>query len=143
LKPTLLIAESDADLRDVYRKFLGERDYEVETASDGLDCLAKLRQRMPAVLVLDLELPWGGGDGVLAWLREHRVTAGLPVVLTAAAGCSPDATKDIRPPVVEFLPKPFTLTTLLWSVRTAVAKKGREEPFNLNRAAGCSELFIG
>jgi hypothetical protein len=45
----------------------------VETASDGLDCLKKLRRATPAALVLDLKLHWGGGDGVLAWLREDRM----------------------------------------------------------------------
>ena len=69
MKQRLLIADRDAELCEVFRTFLTERGYEVETSTDGLDCLAKLRQVTPAVLVLDLELLWGGGDGVLAWLR--------------------------------------------------------------------------
>ena len=53
MKPTLLIAQSDAELRDAYRRFLTGRGYDVETAADGLDCLEKLRRVAPAVLVLD------------------------------------------------------------------------------------------
>jgi DNA-binding NtrC family response regulator len=153
MKQTVLIAEGDAELCAVYQRFLSERGYEVETASDGLDCLEKLRRVTPAVLVLDRELRWGGSDGVLAWLREESAPApsGVPVVLTATAGSSPDAAEDIEPPVVKLLAKPFALTALLQSVRAAVAKKGRGEPFNkgrgepfnLNHAAACSELFIG
>ena len=75
MKQALLIADRDAELCDVYRRFLTDRGYEVETSSDGLDCLRKLRQVTPAVLVLDLELLWGGGDGVLAWLREESLSA--------------------------------------------------------------------
>lgn len=143
MKQSLLIAEGDVELCDLYRQLLTERGYEVETASDGLDCLEKLRRVMPEVLVLDQELRWGGADGVLAWLREERATAGLPVVLTGAAGCLLDVVKDIDPPVVGSLPKPFALTTLLECVRAAVAKKGREEPYNQNRAVACPEFFIG
>jgi DNA-binding NtrC family response regulator len=143
MKPTLLIAEGDAELRHVYQRFLTERGNEVETASDGLDCLEKLRQVRAAVLVLDRELRWGGGDGVLACLREQRAPSEVAVVLTATAGYPTDAGEDIEPPVVKVLPKPFGLTALLESVRAAVAAKRREEPCNRIPAAACSELFIG
>jgi DNA-binding NtrC family response regulator len=143
MKPILLIAEGDAELCDLYRRFLGAHGYEVETASNGLDCLGKLRRVRPAALVLDLELRWGGGDGVLAWLREESAMSGVAVVLTATAGSLPNLAAAVRPPVVRFLPKPFALTALLETVRAAVANKGRAEPCKLNRAAACSELFIG
>jgi DNA-binding response OmpR family regulator len=143
MKPKLLIAVGDAELCDLYRRFLAASGYEVETASDGLGCLEKLRREVPAVLVLDWELRWGGGDGVLAWLREQNTPSVPLVVLTATAGYSLDGATDITPPVVQFLPKPFSLTDLLDSVRAAVAQRRREEPFYLHRTATYSELFIG
>jgi len=136
MKQTLLIADDDAELCDVFGGFLRDRGYEVETSSDGLDCLRKLRQVTPAALVLDLELRWGGGDGVLAWLREESPAHGVPIILTATAGYPQDFAGFIEPPVVAFLPKPFALTALLASVRSAVARRGRTEPLH-------SELFIG
>jgi len=138
--PPLLIADGDAELCDIYRRFLTDRGYEVETSSDGLDCLMKLRQVTPAALVLDLQLRWGGGDGVLAWLREENLMPGVPVILTATADYPLDLAAFKDPPVVDYLSKPFAVTALLESVRSAV---GRREPSNLNRVAGASELFIG
>jgi two-component system phosphate regulon response regulator PhoB len=122
MKPPLLIAEGNAELCDLYRKFIAGRGYAVETASDGLDCLAKLRRARPAALVLDLDLRWGGGDGVLAWLREEQTTNGLAVILTATTRYLQDVDEILEPPVVRFLPKPFSLTALLESVRSAVAR---------------------
>jgi DNA-binding response OmpR family regulator len=139
-KATLLIAEGDAELCEMYRDSLTERGYKVETAQDGLDCLAKLRRAMPAALVLDRALHWGGGDGVLAWLREQYASSGIPVVLMATGGYS---APDMEPPVVRFLPKPFALRDLLDSVRAAIAKQKDEEPFSLAYYAPCSEFFIG
>ena len=141
MKQTLLIANGDAELCDLYRRFLTARGYDVEISLDGLDCLEKLRRLETAVLVLDLELRWGGGDGVLAWLRDESLMPGIPVILTATAGCAQDFAEFIESPVVAYLPKPFALTGLLESVRSAVAKKGRREPSNLHRVY--SELFIG
>jgi len=121
MKQRLLIADRDAELCEMVRRFLTAWGYEVETSTDGLNCLAKLRQVTPAVLVLDLELLWGGGDGVLAWLREASPAPRIPVLLTATAAAPPDRAACNEPPVVDYLPKPFALTTLLKSVRTAVA----------------------
>jgi len=122
MNQTLLIADGDAELCDVYGRFLTERGYEVVTSSDGLDCLRKLRQLTPAVLVLDLDLRWGGGDGVLAWLREENPRPAVCVVLTAGACYPSDVAERSEPPVVGYLPKPFALTGLLESVRAAIAK---------------------
>jgi DNA-binding response OmpR family regulator len=123
MKPTLLIADGDAELCDLYRTFIAARGYRVETASDGLDCLAKLRQATPAAVMLDGELPWGGSDGVLAWLREERATSDVAVILTATAWPPRGVTQGFEPPVTGILLKPFPLTVLLERVRSAVASK--------------------
>jgi DNA-binding response OmpR family regulator len=141
MKPTVLIAESDAELRDACRRFLTGRGYDVETAADGLDCLEKLRRVTPVVLVLDRGLRWGGADGVLAWLREGGATSEVSVVLTATAGNPPDVAGDIEPPVVAFLTKPLGLAALLESVRGLMARTGRERPFNSNRVSAAPEHY--
>jgi CheY-like chemotaxis protein len=115
----VLIADDDGELSRIYGMLLTERGYDVETATDGLDCIRKLRCRHPAVLVLDLEMRWGGGDGVLAWLREEGLSRSVAVVLTATSGAPEMFAEHLEPPVVQRLWKPFTLTALLESVRTA------------------------
>ncbi len=142
-KTTLLIAEGDAELCELYDMTLSEHGFAVETASDGLECLAKLRRMAPTVLILDRELRWGGGDGVLDWLREERGTSAIPVVLTTASHHGPDGTDAMKPPVVNLLPKPFALTALLETVRTAVARKGQKAPSVLDRAVDGPEYFTG
>ncbi len=120
---TVLVAESNAELREIYRKFLGWRGFNVRAAACGLECLAKLRQETPAVLVLDRALPWGGGDGVLAWLREEGLQGEVAVVLTSTTGAPRAAAEDTEVPVVTSLAKPFTLAALLQSVRAAANER--------------------
>jgi carbon storage regulator CsrA len=67
----VLIADSDAFLTESYRDDLSRQGAAVATATTGLDCMERLRQFHPDVLVLDPALPWGGGDGVLAILHEQ------------------------------------------------------------------------
>ena len=143
MKHRLLIANRDVEWRELYQRFFTELGYEVESSSDGLDCLAKLRHAAPAMLVLDLDLLWGGGDGVLAWLREEGSAPKIPVLLMGPPAALPDMTEFNEPPIVDYLPKPFTLTALLESIRSAVARKERREPSNLNCVPHYSEPFIG
>jgi CheY-like chemotaxis protein len=142
MKPTVLIADNDPELCAVYQKLIAARGYRAETASDGLECLEKLRQAMPAAVVLDLDLPWGGGQGVLAWLREEQPDAGVGVILTAPAGYPMEDPEVIEPPVVQILLKPFGLVDLLEGVRSAVAKGQAAAP-RAGHEPVYSELYIG
>lgn len=141
MKQTLLIADGNAASCDLYARFLTENGYEVATSWDGLDCLVKLYRVQPAVLVLDLELRWGGSDGVLARLREENHIPWVPVILIATAGLG---TEDelVEPPVVQRLSKPFPLTTLLESIRSAAAM-GPMKARSTSPASRWSELFLG
>lgn len=122
MKHRLLIADREVEWRELFERFLAEWGYEVETATDGLDCLAKLRDAAPDMLVLDLELPWGGGDGVLAWLREESSAPTIPVLLMGPEAAPPDLNEFNEPPIVGYLPKPVGLTRLLKSIRATFAR---------------------
>lgn len=121
MKPRLLIAESDECLADEYRRFFCNRGFYVETAGDGLQCLEMLRQVPPHALILEYELPWGGGDGVLARMREDHHLASIPVLVIAGSAPVHDNGSACQvvaslggAPVVACFRKPFRMESL-WS----------------------------
>ncbi len=120
---TMLIAEGDAEVCDLYRRFSTQRGYQVETSLDGLDCVRRLRRATPNVLVLNLELHWGGGDGVLGWLREEPQFLPEKVVLTWAETSAHILKRLILPPVVKPLAKPFPLSALFAGPATGAPKE--------------------
>ena len=69
----VLIADQDVELAKLYGRFLADQGLTTETAEHGLECLGKVRQQNPQILVLDYELPWGDAKGVLACLRRGRL----------------------------------------------------------------------
>jgi DNA-binding response OmpR family regulator len=77
----VLIADPDKSLLAMYREVLPGEGFEVVTAPSGLECIARLRERVPDVLVLDPQLPWGGADGVLAMMCEGTDLAIVPVMV--------------------------------------------------------------
>jgi CheY-like chemotaxis protein len=87
----VLIADPDSSLALLYAEVLERSGYEVKLTTSGLDCLARLRSFRPDVLVLDPNLPWGGGDGVLALMQEESLEDAQVILLSAVpaalAGC--------------------------------------------------------
>jgi DNA-binding NtrC family response regulator len=121
MNPTLLIADRDAGLLDVFQRFLLRHNFEVRTAAGGLECLDQMRRAPCEALLLDCQLPWGGCDGVLAVMRDEPELRRVPVVLTCADECADDFSNRVSPPVVHALERPFSLTQLLESVRAALS----------------------
>jgi DNA-binding response OmpR family regulator len=80
----ILIADADEQMRAVYANGLVDYGFEVATAADGLNCIAALRDFVPTLLVLDPELPWGGGAGLLARMYEEADLPYVPVILLTA-----------------------------------------------------------
>jgi CheY-like chemotaxis protein len=116
--PVVLIADADRHDCDLYQWFFSYHGWHVQTSGGGLECLAKLRQGAPRLLILDVQLPWGGADGLLAVMRAEPNLAHVPVVLTSTEAADESVSGLVVPPVVRALSKPFPLTTLLDFVRT-------------------------
>jgi CheY-like chemotaxis protein len=61
---------------------------------------------LPAVVLLDLNLPELHGFEVLKWIRAHPVHAGLPVVVFTSSDLDEDRTRAQSTGATEFLRKP-------------------------------------
>jgi DNA-binding response OmpR family regulator len=77
----VLIADSDEALLVIYREYLRQDGFRVATAASGLECIARLRDFQPHLLILELDLPWGRGEGVLARTAEESDLPRVPVIV--------------------------------------------------------------
>jgi response regulator RpfG family c-di-GMP phosphodiesterase len=77
----VLMADQDESLHPDYRESLSQEGFDMATALSGLECVSSLREQAPDVLVLEPQLPWGGGDGVLAMMGEDPGLANIPVMV--------------------------------------------------------------
>lgn len=77
----VLIADPDRTLLASYQARLSQEGFEVRTVTNGLDCLDALHTFEPDVLVLEPEMPWGGGDGVLDVMHDVFELPLVPVFI--------------------------------------------------------------
>jgi CheY-like chemotaxis protein len=81
----VLLADGEPGLTRLYQSALAGDGFSVAVVHDALACLAQLRSSRPDVLVLDPDLPWGQGMGILARMREDPDLPVVPVILLCGA----------------------------------------------------------
>ena len=82
-KPLVLIVEDDPTQNQIFTLTL-ESDFKVETFTDGDAASTRLDDVVPALLVLDLNLPGVPGREILAQVRADERMAETRVILTTA-----------------------------------------------------------
>lgn len=117
----VVMADPDESLHSVYGKRLAEEGFTVAAAFNGLECVARLREGVPDVLVLEPQLPWGGGDGVLAMMGEVPELAKVPVMVLTSCR-DPRLLESVwRFPVSDYQLKPLAPDRLAGRLRTILA----------------------
>jgi CheY-like chemotaxis protein len=116
----MLVVDDQELMRELLSAVFSGQGFEVDTAADGAEALAKVGRRAPAVMLLDLRMPEVDGWQVLDALRREPRTAGLPVVVMSASG-DPRCSERARAAGALYLEKPFPLGHLVEVVHTLVS----------------------
>jgi CheY-like chemotaxis protein len=109
-RPRLLVVEDDQDIRDMLRDRLRSEGYTVQTAGDGRETIALLRQGSIDGVILDIGIPEIDGLEVLSLLRRQDQT--LPVVIMTAVESLDRALLAMEAGAQAYLLKPFEIGQL-------------------------------
>jgi CheY-like chemotaxis protein len=80
-KPLILIVEDDVDQRSIVEMVLKESDYEVLTASDGIEALRVLGRSRPDLIISDLMMPNLDGAEFVKRLKSDKRFNSIPVLI--------------------------------------------------------------
>src|ERR671924_1444139 len=82
----LLLADDSAVEREALAHLLRQAGYQVDEADDGEAAILFLKQELPDLLLLDLQMPGTDGFGVLSYIQKQKQD--FPVILLS--GLPPD-----------------------------------------------------
>ena len=118
----VLVADDNADVRELWRACLTQSGYAVTEAVDGADAVAKALRGAPAVILMDFSMPIMNGTEAVRALKLHACTRATPVIgLTAHVG---PTTADFRRICDTVLEKPVNPDNLLEALRRALRPGG-------------------
>jgi CheY-like chemotaxis protein len=117
----VLLVEDDAAAREMTARHLRSAGFDVMEAPNGRAALDRLRERRPAVVLLDLLMPEMDGFAFAESLRHEEAGRGVPVVVVTAAELTPEDRARLAGSVQQVLRKgEVTPEQLLAEVRERV-----------------------
>jgi DNA-binding NtrC family response regulator len=111
----ILLVEDSESLSVVYKGVLTKSGYQVTVASTGEEALNEIKQQIPDIILLDLELPDIHGKKILEIVKEQSILTS--VIIITAHGSVDVAVETMRLGAVDFLTKPFDANRLLITIK--------------------------
>jgi DNA-binding response OmpR family regulator len=122
----ILVIEDEPQMLLGLRDNLELEGYEVVTAADGEEGLARAAATSPDLVILDVMLPRKSGFDVC---RELRARAnGTPIVMLTARSAETDKVLGLELGADDYVTKPFSITELLARVRAVLRRSGQQKP---------------
>jgi len=122
---TILIVEDNEKNLKLVRDVLqvkGHSTLEATTAEEGIRIAA---ERMPDLVLMDIQLPGMNGIGALRVLRADPATAAIPVIAVTASVMQQDRNLITDAGFDGYVAKPISLKEFLEAVRIALAHGGQ------------------
>jgi len=107
----ILIADDDPSILELLTTRLNASGFEVCSARNGEEALAKVRSEKPLLIIMDVMMPRTSGYEAMQKIRQDPATQNIPAIVFSAKGGMKDFFLDMSN--VEFMRKPFDLTSLV------------------------------
>lgn len=132
----MLLVEDERTLADIIADTLGEKEFDVTVAYDGIEALRRFDEARPDVVVTDIMMPGMDGFSFVDALR--RRTADIPVLFLSARSSAEDVVRGFETGGNDYLRKPFAMSELIVRLRALAGRQAAAEP-----AARPAPLAVG
>jgi DNA-binding response OmpR family regulator len=80
-KPTIVLAEDDKYISQAFKDGLERGGFQVITAADGEEAIAKIKEEKPDIVLLDLIMPIKDGFEVLQEIKGSKIYSHIPIIV--------------------------------------------------------------
>jgi len=111
----VLVVEDDAGLREAICDMLAVKKISYLEAENGHAAQQYLREKSISLVLSDVQMSPGNGYELLSWIKKNGL--GVPVILMTAYGSIPQAVDAIQAGAVDYLVKPFEVSSLVKTLK--------------------------
>src|SRR5438445_8937663 len=119
--PRILLVEDEDANREMFRRRLTGRGFDVLTAESGERAVELTTAELPQLVLMDLGLPGIDGWEATRQLKANPATAAIPVIALSAHATADAKEKAFAAGCVEFETKPVQLDRLVEKIHAALA----------------------
>ena len=132
--PRILIADDNAQNRELLEALLVKIDCDTELAVDGQDTIDKVVTFKPDLILLDVMMPKLNGFEVCRKLKADPVTSRIMILMVTALSELGDIERAVAAGTDDFLSKPVNALELQKRVSNMLKLKGTEDELERLRA---------
>lgn len=132
----ILVVDDEADIRELVTGLLEDEGFSPRAAANSDGAFAAVRERLPALVVLDVWLQNSAMDGIEILEELKKLHPELPVVIISGHGTIETAVAAIKKGAYDFVEKPFNADRLVLAINRALeATRLRRENSDLRERA--------
>ena len=117
----VLVIDDSVTVRKVASRLLTREGYEVDSAKDGIEAIAKLAEDKPDIVLLDIEMPNVDGFEVANSIRNDPQLHGIPIIMITSRTGEKHRNRALSLGVNEYIGKPFQEGPLLDAIQRLTA----------------------
>jgi DNA-binding response OmpR family regulator len=121
----IVVADDDPTVVSLVKMRLGMAHYTVFTAGNGDQALAMVQTTEPVAVILDVQMPGGGGLSVLSRIKSDPKTSGLPVMMLTGERNAETVLQAMDAGADDYMVKPFMPDLLLERVSRLINKANK------------------
>ncbi len=116
----VLVVDDEADIRDLVSGILEDEGFSPRTAADSAGVFTAIRNRLPALVILDVWLQNSALDGIGILEELKKLHPSLPVIIISGHGTIETAVAAIKKGAYDYVEKPFNSDRLILVVKRAL-----------------------
>src|SRR5450830_543837 len=125
MNDTILIVEDEPKLARLLSNYLRQAEYDPECLENGLDVLPRVRERMPALILLDLMLPGRNGVDICKDIRSFST---VPIIMVTARIEEIDRLLGLELGADDYICKPFSPREVVARVKAVLRRSAIQKP---------------
>ena len=122
-QPLIMVVDDSITMRKVTTRVLERNDMEVVTAKDGLDAVEKLQDRVPDLVLLDIEMPRMDGYELATYMRNDSRLRKVPIIMITSRTGEKHRQRALEIGVERYLGKPYQEDDLLRHVQDILRRE--------------------
>jgi len=122
---TVMVVDDSVTVRKVTSRFLEREGFDVILAKDGADAMLQLQDRIPDVMLLDIEMPRMDGFEVATSVKNTDRLKQIPIIMITSRTGDKHRERAMSIGVERYMGKPFVEDELLQTINELVAAKVR------------------
>ncbi len=119
--PSAIVVDDSYSARNNLEEFVTDLGFEVRAAKDGMEAVEMMLERVPDILLTDLEMPRMNGLDLATHVRSNEETNHLPIILITSRSTQKHRELAVTAGINEYMTKPYSEDELMHNIESLLA----------------------